>query len=213
MRNTLFFLLLSPIMLNAYGQPDNLKIGDILFLEMDCGEFCEAINKVTDGYGGRDFAHCGLLAQDAEGNLTVIEAVQDGVQEIPLSKFLQKERIGDVLVGRVQTLNDQQIAQAVKEAKAFVGLPYDHVFELGDAAFYCSELVYEAYKRGNQQREVFQLSPMTFKDPDTGTLFPVWKKYFVDLDAAVPEGKPGLNPGSISRSPNLKVFSLGDYGN
>jgi len=33
----------------------------------------------------------------------------------------------------------------------------------------------------------------------------VWKTYFAELGVPVPEGKPGLNPGGISRSPVLRI--------
>jgi hypothetical protein len=46
---------------------------------------------------------------------------------------------------------------------------------------------------------------MTFNDPDTKAIFPVWADYFKKLSIAVPEGKPGLNPGSISRSDKIDI--------
>jgi len=46
---------------------------------------------------------------------------------------------------------------------------------------------------------------MTFDDPDTKTIFPIWEDYFKKLGIPVPEGKPGLNPGSISRSDKIKI--------
>ncbi|WP_226390971.1 hypothetical protein [Penaeicola halotolerans] len=38
-----------------------LQNGDILFQDGDCGDFCEAIKKVTSGYEGRDFSHNGIV--------------------------------------------------------------------------------------------------------------------------------------------------------
>ena len=55
--------------------------------------------------------------------------------------------------------------------------------------------------------KVFSLSPMTFNDPDTKELFPVWKTYFDTLKVKIPEGEPGLNPGSISRSDLLEIYT------
>jgi hypothetical protein len=37
--------------------------------------------------------------------------------------------------------------------------------------------------------------PMTFKDPETKQLMPVWKDYYKKLGVPVPEGKQGINPG------------------
>ena len=39
---------------------------------------------------------------------------------------------------------------------------------------------------------------------------PAWVDYFRDLNAPVPEGEPGVNPGGISRSP--KVAIVHSYG-
>jgi hypothetical protein len=47
---------------------------------------------------------------------------------------------------------------------------------------------------------------MTFKEPNTEETLVAWKQYFSDLGVAVPEGQPGINPGSISRSPVLNIF-------
>jgi hypothetical protein len=47
---------------------------------------------------------------------------------------------------------------------------------------------------------------MTFVDPKTKTYYPVWVDYYSQLKCPIPEGKPGLNPGSISRSDKLLFF-------
>jgi hypothetical protein len=52
---------------------------------------------------------------------------------------------------------------------------------------------------------------MTFKDPDTGRTLPVWQEYFSVLGVSIPEGRPGINPGGISRSPALTIIHT--YGN
>jgi hypothetical protein len=65
--------------------------------------------------------------------------------------------------------------------------------------------VYEVFKRANSGEPLFTLAPMTYIDPDTGTTFPVWEKYFADRGLDVPEGVPGINPGLMSRAPFLNI--------
>jgi len=65
----------------------NLKSGDILFQDSDCGPFCESIEKVTYGIQGSKFSHVGLVIQNLKKELVVLEAVTAGVIETPLDSF------------------------------------------------------------------------------------------------------------------------------
>ncbi|MHC4655849.1 MAG: YiiX/YebB-like N1pC/P60 family cysteine hydrolase, partial [Planctomycetota bacterium] len=80
-----------------------------------------------------------------------------------------------------------------------------------NGAYYCSELIYEIFLRANANKPVFKLQPMTYKDPDTGEMLTVWEDYFSKLGVSIPEGKPGINPGGISRSRFLTIIYA--YGN
>jgi len=46
---------------------------------------------------------------------------------------------------------------------------------------------------------------MTFKEPETDTTYNIWIEYFKKFDAPIPEDKPGLNPGSMSRSSAVDI--------
>ena len=46
---------------------------------------------------------------------------------------------------------------------------------------------------------------MTFVDPDTDQTFGIWTDYYKELKQDIPEGKPGLNPGGISRSEYINI--------
>ncbi|NJK97474.1 MAG: hypothetical protein HC905_23505 [Bacteroidales bacterium] len=85
-----------------------------------------------------------------------------------------------------------------------MGKPYDDVFDIQNESYYCSELVYEAF-RDKDGNPLFELSPMTYKDPDTGKTFPAWETYFKNLNVEIPEGKPGLNPGGVSKSAEICI--------
>jgi len=192
----------------------DLQPGDLLFQDLDCGELCEAIEKVTTGYNGANFTHVGIAAKDANDDIVVIEAVSAGVKSTKLSVFLQRsiDSAGRprAVVGRLKAEYRYLIPPALQHAKDLLGRPYDKPFVIDNDAYYCSELIYEIFKRANENRPVFQLAPMTFKDPDTGHIFGAWQKYFDELGMAVPEGAAGINPGGISRSPAIDIIRL--YG-
>jgi len=193
-----------------------LQPGDLLFQDLDCGPYCDAIEKVTTGYRGAKFSHMGMVvkAPEAAHGLYVIEAVGRGVVLTPLDSFLHRsadeEGTSKVVVGRLQPEYSHLIEDAVKEALALQNKPYDPVYDITDDAYYCSEMIYEAFRRANQSTPFFAAAPMTFVDPDTHQTFPVWETYFADLGVPIPEGEPGINPGLISRSDQLDIVHM--YG-
>lgn len=191
-----------------------LQPGDLLFQDLDCGPLCDAIEKVTTGYQGMSFSHVGIVAEDDIGNLAVIEAVSHGVEVTPLQTFLERsidaKHRPKVMVGRLKEPYRHLIPSALKLGLTLKGKPYDNVFAIDNEAYYCSELIYEVFLRANDDKPVFKLQPMTFKDPDTEDILYAWQAYFSDLGVPVPEGQPGINPGSISRSPILTIVYL--YG-
>jgi len=191
-----------------------LQRGDLLFQDLDCGPLCEAIEKVTTGYNGAKFTHVGIVAKDCNDNFVVIEAVSKGVRATPLQNFLNKsfdaKNHPKVVVGRLKPAFAHLIPTVTENAMALRGRPYDKAFVIDNDAYYCSELVYEIFLRANNGRPVFELQPMTFKDPNTGVTFPPWQEYFSKLGAPIPEGRPGINPGGISRSQALDIVYL--YG-
>jgi hypothetical protein len=164
----------------------NLRGGDLLFQDLDCGPLCDAIEAVTEG----------------------AEAIGSEVTIISLADF--KLRSNKIWAARLKPKFQHLIPRAAKFAQAQIGKPYDEVFLLNNDRYYCSELIYESFKVANFGKAVFELSPMTFKEPNTGQFFPAWVDYYKPLKCPIPEGKPGLNPGSISRSPVLELldFSL-----
>ena len=188
-----------------------LKPGDILFQDLDCGPFCESIETVTPGYKGAELSHCGIVLEE-EGQLKVIEAGGRGVVITPMDTFLTRARDGKhrpkVLVGRVKDWNTTKLSNAIETAKTYLGKPYDALFDLNNDSLYCSELVYYAFQDQNQS--IFETNPMTFKDPKTNKLFPLWVNYFNDMEEEIPEGKLGLNPGGISLSDRVEIVHL--YG-
>ncbi|RMG80163.1 MAG: hypothetical protein D6714_15180 [Bacteroidetes bacterium] len=210
-----FFFLLTGLFSNQlFGQNPSetfhLKAGDLLFQDLDCGPFCEAVEKVTFGVDGAKFSHIGLVVpDDSTGQLVVLEAVSAGVIETRLDSFLLRSLDGDghpkVLVGRLRPEKAHLNKAAIAEAKKLRGKPYDDIFDIDNDAYYCSEMIYWSYKKANAGQPVFQLQPMTYIDPETGKTFEIWTDYFKNLNHPVPEGQPGLNPGGMSRSPYIQI--------
>ncbi|MCL6257959.1 hypothetical protein M3O96_02585 [Aquiflexum sp. TKW24L] len=185
--------------------------GDILFQDGDCGDFCEAIRKVTEGYQGIEFSHNGLMMKE-NGDWFVLEAIGKGVSKTPLQEFLNRHLDENgkpkVMVGRLKPEFQHLIPTAIMEAQKYLGKPYDSAFDFDNDAFYCSELIHFAFKAANGGSDLFQPKPMTYNDPDTGELFPIWEAYFLELGIPVPEGKPGLNPGGMSLEPVLEMMEI-----
>lgn len=186
----------------------SLQHGDLLFQDSDCGAFCDAIEKVTDGYQGANLSHVGIVYL-SDDEPQVIEATTDGVVMTSLKTFLSRSYDQDnnskVIVGRVKDIHKRLPHKAVDYAQSLIGKKYDHVFDIKNDSYYCSELVYEAYKAANGGEALFHLYPMTFIDPDTQETFGIWSDYYRELGKAIPEGELGLNPGGISLSPEIKI--------
>jgi hypothetical protein len=202
---------------SAFEQENSfaLQPGDLLFQDLDSGPLCDAIEKVTTGFGGMNFSHLGIAPKDDSGNFVVIEAVSSGVEATALQSFLSRsfddQHQPKVAVGRLKRPYRHLIPPAIKEANALKAKPYDKVFAIDNDVYYCSELIYEIFLRANNNNPLFSLQPMTFKDPSTGEILSAWKDYFSELSASLPEGQPGINPGGISRSRFLNIIHT--YGN
>ncbi|MCR9055042.1 YiiX/YebB-like N1pC/P60 family cysteine hydrolase [Phaeodactylibacter xiamenensis] len=186
-----------------------LKAGDILFQDSDCGPFCESIEKVTFGIQGSKFSHVGMVAPKGKGEFVVLEAITAGVVETPLDSFFMRsfdeENNSKVAVGRMKKKYEHLIPKAIDFARKRLGAAYDEVFDISNDKYYCSELIYNAFKYANNDRPIFQLQAMTYVDPETDSIFPIWEDYFQELNVPVPEGQPGLNPGGMSMSTYIDI--------
>ncbi len=183
------------------------QTGDLLFMDLDCGSFCQAIKKVTHGVDGTYPSHVGVVYIN-KGKVYVIEADTKGVVKTPVDSFLNRSLDAKghpkILVGRLKDEFRHGISPAMNRMLALLGKPYDFAFDINNDSYYCSELLYKAFL-DNSGNPIFKLEPMTFNDPDTKIIFPIWDDYFKKLGLPVPEGKPGLNPGSISRSDKIEI--------
>lgn len=184
--------------------------GDLLFQDLNCGDLCDAIEAVTEGAFGQDFSHCAMVIRDGD-SLMVVEAIGNKVQLNTIRRFFARSgdtlQIKNIAVGRVKPQYRELIPQAAINAKSLVGEPYDDAFLPNNGSWYCSEVLYDAFRKASNS-EFFELQPMTFKDPRTNVYFPAWIEYYRDLKTEIPEGVSGLNPGSISRSDKIEIIEI-----
>lgn len=203
MKKAIFFLLLA--VNSLFAQNIKLKDGDLIFQDMDCGPLCDAIEAVTEGYNGNDFSHMGMVYHRND-TIYVIEAAGSAVRLTPLEKF-SKNTSKPMYVGRLKKKYRKLITKAINFSLEQIGVPYDDEYVYDNGAYYCSELIYDAFKFANNGTPFFELQPMTYKEPGTNDYFPAWVEYYKSINADIPEGLPGCNPGGISTSNKIKVIS------
>ncbi|MFI4910551.1 MAG: YiiX/YebB-like N1pC/P60 family cysteine hydrolase [Sedimentisphaeraceae bacterium JB056] len=187
--------------------------GDLLFFDYDCGPMCDAIEEVTTGYDDVNLSHVGLI--EVEGDTVyIIEAVSQGVVRRELGDISKRASLDEkgrpkVMVGRLAEEYQPLIPDAIAEAKKLIGKKYDKMFLPMNDEYYCSELVYQAFKNAAGY-EVFKLEPMTFKSPQTGEFMDVWIDHYEKLRLNIPEGIPGINPAGMTR--NEKLIMIEPFG-
>ena len=201
-RLPLLVALLTPAAL-AHAQEE----GDFLFQDLDCGPLCDAIEAVTPGLDGVHFSHVGLVDRVGD-SLFVVEAIsRGGVVRTPLASFLGRSVDSAGAPAFVRMRLSPNLAPLLPRALAFcdsaMGTAYDDAYRLDNGRYYCSELLYEAFRHANGGREVFALHPMTFRRPGSRAFDPAWVAYYRALDLAIPEGEPGCNPGGLATGGRL----------
>jgi len=206
-------LLFSPVIIIA--QQSNLlldvsfKNGDLIFQNLDCGPLCDAIESVTAGYKGMPLSHIAIV-EIANGNIQVIEAIGKNVHKTPIDTFLKRivDSIGKpkVIIGRLNSSYITLVPKALAFCNEQLGKQYDDAFLPHNDKYYCSELLYDAFKDANNGKAFFYLRPMTFKDKKAKTFFPAWVDYFAALKMEIPEGIDGCNPAGIANDTKLTIL-------
>ena len=197
------------LILSRQSTPE-FQVGDILFQDLDCGPPCEAIEAVTSGYNGSQLSHNGIITEikgDKFSQIFLVEAIGEGVVKTPLDKFL--ERSNKVIVGRLKPDYTYMISDAINYIEtSILGKPYDYIFDLENDTYYCSEVIYQGFQVADSTQNLFIINPMTFNEPNSNNPFVHWVTYYDELNAAIPEGELGLNPGSMSRSDKLDIIHI-----
>jgi hypothetical protein len=202
MRLIIFLLLISA---GAFAQQKiQLQDGDLIFQDMDCGPLCDAIEAVTEGYKGNNFSHMGMVYHRND-TIFIIEAAGKAVRLNTLENF--SKNTGKVMfIGRVKKQYNSMIKPALQFSLKQMGVPYDEEYVYDNGSYYCSELIYDAFKSANKNKPFFELFPMTYIQPGTDEFFPAWVDYYSAIGKEIPEGLPGCNPGGMSMSDKIDII-------
>ena len=125
----------------SHGASYEPEEGDVAFQSLPHNPLIDAIEGAT----GSPFSHCGILHR-AGNQWVVIEAIGP-VRETPLDAWIAQARDQHYAVFRLKAPYHAKIPSFIKAAQSYEGLPYDIHYDLDDAAIYCSELVYKAFRR------------------------------------------------------------------
>ena len=196
-----FVFLLGLFACNQHGSHVVLHSGDLLFRGVTSENVSEAIDKVTQTSAATHFSHVGLVEVLDSGVFVLHASPVGGTCEISINEFLHPK--GDSVTVVAYRLKDQwqvAIPEAIKKAKQMLGKPYNFSYIMTDTAHYCSEFVYLAFAVDS----VFELKPMTFKDPKTHDFFPTWVDYYQKMGIEIPEELPGCNPNGLAASSKLE---------
>lgn len=166
----------------------SLRQGDLLF---HVSAEDNAITSVTTGM----IDHVAICLNSD----SVIEAIGKGVVITPVDSVFARED-GYYLRGRVKGVRHRR---SVQNARKYLGRPYDRLFLPDQNAIYCSELVQLSYV-DRKGYPVFERIPMSFHDA-SGRITSYWTEYYRAYDMDVPEGKPGTNPGELSKRKNVRL--------
>lgn len=207
-----YFFLMSTLLflMSCSNNPASIKLqsGDILFTGPDTcsktGKLSKAIDEVTRAGLTTNYSHVGIIEVDKYGTWVIHAEPNRGVNRESLDSFLCTDQQGSVFAYRLKPDYQDLIPDALKRAKSYVGQPYDFTYLLSDTSQYCSGLIYHLFK----PYDVFELSPMTFLDPETGAFHPYWEDYFEKIGIEIPEGYLGCNPNGMAASEALEYLGM-----
>ena len=209
------FLIISLLLfsLHAFAQKSSssfhFKNGDIIFQDLDCGALCDAIESVTVGYKGISLSHIAIV-EIVNGNIQVIEAIGSNVHKTPIDTFLKRSVDSNgkprIIFGRLKPTYKMLLPKAISFCNKQIGKQYDDAFLPNNDKYYCSELLYDAFKYANEEESFFTLQPMTFKDKNTKDYYPAWVDYFAALKIEIPEGIDGCNPAGIANDNKITII-------
>jgi len=179
----------------AYEEP---ATGDLIFQDLECGDLCDAIEKVTleqFAVPGPRLSHVGMIVVE-DGVPYVIEAYPPKVAKRPLEEVLARLQNSPprfVRRGAMKCMPSSNPSEIARVAGEFLGRPYDDAFTDDDAALYCSELIQKIVKRLHGGDGCFAQAAMHYGAAGSAERR-VWDEYFRARGLKTPEGKPGVSP-------------------
>jgi hypothetical protein len=138
---SLWLLALALLVSGGTRNLPELRSGDLVFQTSRTAQ-STAIQQAT----GSAWTHVGVVEVASDG-IFVIEAVGP-VSRTSWQRWRARGVGKRVLVKRAVSVPPEGLTRVVAEARQQLGKPYDPLFDWGDDAFYCSELVHKAFARG-----------------------------------------------------------------
>lgn len=208
MRKKSFFLSAIVIGLIGCTTKTSLKTGDLLFQAAKDSEMAGAIEAATGKKATINYTHVGI-AIAGNGADSVLEATSGGVRMVCLADFLTEAGTigGRPAVIAMRLRDTTGVSASVAAARKLIGCPYDYSFRTGNDKYYCSELVWETFRRPDGER-IFPAQPMNFRAAD-GSMPAYWTGLFERLGEPIPEGEPGTNPNDMAR--DAQLVEIGRY--
>ena len=202
MRKTALLLcaLMMAFLVSCHDERQELRSCDLVFVE---GSADGAMDRAIMGSTGQ-MVHVGIVEVQDDSIFVIDAAPKTGVSRRALDEFIeaQSNANGTVPTMKVMRVNDGLDTEAcLNKAKSFIGTPYDFTFLPDNGFYYCSELVYDCFRKDGNP--VFDAVPMNFKNTDGG-FDPYWTNLFGALGMEVPQGVMGTNPNDLFHSPVLK---------
>ena len=188
---------------------EELLPGDLLFQLRSGGEAEWGISRLFSGRDGIAINHVGIYDGDGQ----VIEAVMPEVRKTSMDEFMACSVTDNhgcpcILVCRVCPEYASLIVPALEFAESTLAYPYDTHYSDVKKSWYCSELVVDAFKHANQDQFLFQETPMSFRDMDSGEVLPFWVEHYRSINQAIPEGRLGSHPALLSRSDKIRLIAI-----
>lgn len=173
--------------------------GDLLFVGARSENLSGAINRVTQKTDSISFDHIGLIEIIGEVPYILHASGNKGSAKEPLDNLADNSETRLYVVYRIDNAYRYAIPKAITKANQMLGKPYNWTYKLNDSSYYCSDFVERAFRHV----KLFQLEPMTFKNPKTGNFDEFWLKFYDKQGIEIPEGELGCNPNGMAASPKI----------
>ncbi len=196
----LFSLLIS---FSLYAGSCPLKDGDLVFIKSQSNQ--SRLLKLTTG---SDWTHVGM-AFKREAGWEIIEAIQP-VKWTSLYSFVRRSRELAVSVKRPTFAFDADKVRSYAEEK--LGIDYDLIFAWDQDRWYCSELVWKAYKKASGE-EIGALEKIgDLQNIDAPVIRAEAKKRFasygIPYDHEAWKESPVITPVQMLKSQNLETVKI-----
>jgi len=184
--------------ISSWAMKPDLRPGDVLLISLQC-PICQTIEAEEKG----PYSHAGVVSIEADQKIKIMEAITDPITEVTLGKFLSRRREGtSVLVLRAKNTHISESSLLKRFNEKFLNHHYDAEFlwddrdSLGEK-YYCSELVAKLLLP-------YLPEPIPTKPMHYQTDRKAWIEFF--NGANPPDGKPGISPADLARSPLFEVI-------